>query len=58
MEKNNRFETVLQENPSMSEGIQIIRDKQTGVQYLFARNGTAGGLTVLVDKDGKPLVNE
>ena len=37
------------------EGIRIITDTETGVQYLFAFYGEAGGLTPLIDKDGKPL---
>ena len=40
------------------EGVKIITDTETGVQYLFANAGYAGGLTVLVDKDGKPLVDK
>ena len=36
----------------------IIIDKETGVQYLFAASGTSGGLTLLVDREGKPLINE
>ena len=36
---------------------QVIVDTQTGVQYLFVAAGYAGGLTVLVDRDGKPLIN-
>jgi predicted choloylglycine hydrolase len=39
-------------------GTRIITDEQTGVQYLFAYDGYAGGLTVLVDKDGKPMTRE
>jgi len=40
------------------EGAKIITDSETGVQYLFAFEGYAGGLTLLVDKDGKPLLNK
>lgn len=35
---------------------QILVDKETGVNYLFVHSGYAGGLTVLVDADGKPIV--
>ncbi|WP_202127787.1 DUF6440 family protein [Clostridium sp. C8-1-8] len=34
----------------------VIVDSETGVNYLFVCEGSAGGLTVLLDKDGKPLV--
>lgn len=35
---------------------EIWRDKETGVNYLFHKDGYAGGLTPLLDKDGKPVV--
>ena len=34
----------------------VLVDKQTGVNYLFAASGYAGGLTVLVDAMGNPIV--
>ncbi len=37
--------------------IRIITDTETGVQYLFAMSGYGGGLTALLDADGKPLVD-
>lgn len=37
-------------------GTKIIVDKETGVQYLFVTSGYAGGLTLLVGRDGKPLL--
>ncbi len=37
-------------------GIEIWVDKETGVNYLFAFNGYAGGLTLLVDREGKPII--
>ena len=40
------------------KGARVITDTQTGVQYLFACDGYAGGLTLLVDKDGKPLIEK
>ena len=38
-------------------GEQIIVDKVTGVNYLFVTSGYAGGLTVLLDRDGKPVIS-
>lgn len=35
---------------------EIWVDKETGVNYLFHQSGYAGGLTVLLGKDGKPVV--
>ena len=36
--------------------MEIWVDKETGVNYLYRASGYAGGLTVLLDKDGKPVV--
>jgi hypothetical protein len=36
--------------------IDIIIDKETGVNYLFAQHGYAGGITPLLDKNGKPVI--
>ncbi len=36
---------------------EIWVDKETGVNYLFHSNGSSGGLTILVDKNGKPIVS-
>ena len=36
--------------------MEIWVDKKTGVNYLFHHSGHAGGLTVLLDKDGKPVI--
>lgn len=33
--------------------MKLITDKETGVQYL-----ASGGITVLVDRDGKPLIDK
>ena len=35
----------------------ILVDKVTGVNYLFVQSGYAGGLTPLLDRDGKPIVS-
>lgn len=37
---------------------KVIVDKETGVNYLLASSNLTGGcgLTVLMDKDGKPVV--
>lgn len=51
----NRFE-VTEKNGAI-EGTKIIVDTKTGVQYLMAHAGYAGGLTVLLDRDGKPLLD-
>ena len=34
----------------------VLVDKQTGVNYLYAASGYGGGLTVLVDAMGNPII--
>lgn len=41
-----------------STSLSIITDTVTGVQYLYYDSGYDGGLTILVDADGKPLIQE
>ena len=36
--------------------MEIWVDTETGVNYLFHRDGNASGFTPLLDKDGKPVV--
>ena len=56
MASERRF--VVSKKEGKVKGRQVITDTETGVQYLFVYDGYAGGLTLLVDKDGKPLVNK
>lgn len=49
-----RFERVYKQGTI--DVIEIWVDKETGVNYLFHRNGNVAGFTVLLDKDGKPVV--
>ena len=53
MAKDKRFRKIY----SQALGsIEIWVDKETGVNYLYRVSGYAGGLTVLLDKDGRPVV--
>ncbi len=36
---------------------EIWVDTETGVNYLFHASGYAGGLTPLLDRDGKPVIS-
>ena len=51
-----RFEEIYKQGTF--ETYKIIRDNETGVQYMFHFSGWAGGLTVMLDQDGKPLVDK
>ena len=53
MAKDNRFEKVYSQGMG---SIEIWVDKETGVNYIYRQSGYSGGLTVLMDADGKPVV--
>ena len=53
MEKEKRFVKIYSQGAGT---VKILVDKQTGVNYLYHSSGYGGGLTVLLDRDGKPIV--
>ena len=55
--KTNRF-ICTEVSGGAFEAVQarVLVDRKTGVNYLFAASGYSGGLTVLLDTDGKPVV--
>ena len=55
MAKNDRFEKIYSQS-RFSGSTQILVDKETGVNYIYHSSGYGGGLTVLVGKDGKPVI--
>ena len=56
--KEDRFIKTVVDSGGLSDSrMDIYVDKKTGVNYLFAQSGYAGGLCVLVDRDGKPIVS-
>ena len=55
MSKNKRFVRI--HTDGAFSGSEIWVDTQTGVNYFFHADGYAGGLTVLLDRDGKPVVS-
>ena len=55
--KERRFIEVHYDLGSFSgPNAQILVDRQTGVNYLFVHSADAGGLTVLLNRDGTPVV--
>ena len=38
------------------DNIEIWVDTETGVNYMFKQSGYAGGLTPLLDVNGKPVI--
>ena len=55
MNKNERFEKVYSQG--MTNVTEIWVDKETGVNYVFHVGGYAGGMTPLLDRDGKPIIS-
>lgn len=53
MAKDNRFEKTYSQGMG---SIEIWVDKETGVNYIYRQSGYSGGLTVLIDAEGKPVV--
>lgn len=57
MSKNDeRFERIYSQG-TLSR-LEIWVDKETGVHYLYRQDGYSGGLTPLLDSDGKPVVTK
>ena len=55
--KEDRFVKTVVDNGGFNDAYMAIYvDRKTGVNYLFTQSGYAGGLCVLVDRDGKPIV--
>lgn len=54
--KKERFVKTYSQGNVLSEKIDILVDTETGVNYVFRQVDYAGGLTPLLDKDGKPIV--
>ena len=54
MAKKERFEKVYSQGTLNLTEIWV--DTETGVNYIYHAIGHSGGMTVLLDKDGKPVV--
>ena len=55
MSKEQRFEKIYTQGAMTTTEIWV--DKETWVNYLFHACGYAGGMTPLLDRDGKPIVS-
>ncbi|MEZ3486266.1 MAG: xylan 1,4-beta-xylosidase [Lachnospiraceae bacterium] len=55
MKKNDRFEAAYSQGTLTVTEIWV--DKVTGVNYLYHQSGNAGGLTPLLDREGKPIIS-
>ena len=55
MAKNERFEKIYSQGTLTVTQIWV--DKETGVNYLYHMDGYSGGLTPLLDREGKPVIS-
>lgn len=57
--KEHRFEQLEDELLKNVGVIKVFVDTVTGMQYLYVlSSGSAGGLTVMLDENGRPFINE
>ena len=55
MGDNKRFEKIYSQGSLNVSEIWV--DRETGVNYLYHASGYSGGLTVLLDRDGRPVIS-
>ena len=53
--KEKRFEVTYKQGSL--DVIEILVDRETGINYLYRTNGYAGGMTPLLDREGKPVIS-
>lgn len=53
MGANKRFEVIYSQG--MADITRVLLDKATGMLYLEMHDGNAGGITPLLDGEGKPM---
>ncbi|MCJ7689429.1 MAG: DUF6440 family protein [Clostridiaceae bacterium] len=52
------FKTVCDRVGELAVCCKIIKNTETGVNYLINIEDYAGGITVLLDKDGNPMFSQ
>ncbi len=57
MAEEKRFIITDKQGVFTSPCCKVIVDRETGVNYLWMESGYAGGLTPLLNRDGKPVVS-
>ena len=51
-----RFVKTYSQGNGLSTRMEIWVDMKTGVNYIFTQSGYAGGMTPLLDREGKPVI--
>ena len=54
--KGERFEKIYSQGAV--NVLEIWVDKETGVNYIYRQSGYSGGMTVLLDSEGKPVITK
>ena len=54
---NERFVIKEKDTKILTETLVLV-DRETGVNYLYVGRGYGGGLTPLLDADGKPIITK
>ena len=54
--KEERFEKIYSQGTV--NVIEIWVDRETGVNYIYRQSGYSGGMTVLLDSVGKPVITK
>jgi len=52
--ENNRFKKIYSQG--VANVTEIWVDKETGINYLYHASGYSGGMTVLLGRDGQPVI--
>ena len=55
--KKDRFIIKSRDYLNLMTEASIFIDRETGVNYLFVHTGSAGGMTPLLDAEGKPVIS-
>ena len=53
---NDRFVKTYSQGGFLNNLMEILVDRVTGVNYLYAATGQAAGLTVMLNRDGTPVI--
>ncbi len=56
MAKEKRFVNTFSQGGFAENRMEVWVDRQTGVNYLYCGAGYGGGLTVLTNRDGSPVI--
>lgn len=55
--QDERFVKTYTQGGFLNNLLEIWVDRQTGVNYLYCATGQAAGLSVMLDRDGKPVIS-